>query len=114
MLMDSNKSIFSCSTTVFVHEGPRQSMPIRTDLCHSRVNENSRSDPLGRGCSIPRPLGPGVRFGGHLNVLCASDEPDICVNEVRHLAHRYPWVYSCTTCREYTNDSYRTVRAAVR
>jgi hypothetical protein len=38
--MDSNESIFLCFTTVFIHAGKRQSLPIRTELCHSRVNEN--------------------------------------------------------------------------
>ena len=84
--MDSSESTFHCSTTVFVHEGTHQSMPICTDLCHSRVNGTSRWDALGPGCSIPDPRGSGVRSGEHLNLLCASNEANICVNELRRLS----------------------------
>lgn len=83
ILMDSNESKFFCTTTVFVHAGTHQSIPICTDLCHSRVNEISRLDARGPECSIPYLRGPGVRSGENLNLLCASDEANVCVNDVR-------------------------------
>ncbi|MFT7021771.1 MAG: hypothetical protein ACJA07_000850 [Rhodococcus sp. (in: high G+C Gram-positive bacteria)] len=53
-------------------------MPICTEMCHSRVNENNRSDAGGPGCSIPYPHGL-VSDLENTSVFCARPmRPHLC------------------------------------
>ncbi len=52
-LVDSGGSTYRCLTALFVHRRSDRSTPVRTQMCHSRVNENSWPDDLGRARSVP-------------------------------------------------------------